>query len=52
VIAWNVGDGNNEKPLTPNLERNIHGVQVTDDDIPSDAVPQTETGVARVDPVR
>jgi single-strand DNA-binding protein len=34
VIAWNVGDGAKEKPLTPNLERNLHGVQVTDDDIP------------------
>jgi len=33
VIAWNVSDGE-EKPLTPNLERNLHGVQVTDDDIP------------------
>src|SRR5262249_47907194 len=35
IVVWNVNDGNNEKPpLTPNLERNLHGVQGTDDDIP------------------
>src|SRR5262249_4192520 len=32
---WNATDRNNERPpLTRNLERDVHGVQGTDDDIP------------------
>jgi len=34
VIAWNVSDGAIQKPLTPSLERNLHGVEVSDEDVP------------------
>jgi single-strand DNA-binding protein len=32
VVCWNVSDGTTEKPLTPNLESNLHGVEVSDAD--------------------